>query len=575
MPVCLRLLRLIAPFRWWIAFTVVLSFATLGSGVGLMAMSAYLISKAALATSVADLSLSIAAVQLFAISRVALRYVERYVIHATTFRILTRLRVWVFAALEPLAPARLLERRAGDVLTRLLADIDILEHFYARVVVPPLAAALVTALASLLLGAFDAWLGLALLIFLVLTGVALPLAVQWLSRAPATHLVATRAELAATLVDEIQGMADLLVCGQEASHQARALALGQRLSHLQERMAVIRGLGLALGALLASLAGITVLWLAIPLVSGGKLSGVFLALLPLTAIASFEAVQPLSLALQNLEASQAAARRVFELIDAEPAVPEAPPAAARVAPEDSSLEMRHLRFAYAANEPPVLDDVSFTVPAGGCVAIVGPSGAGKSTLASLLLCFWEYSAGSIRLGGHDLREYTPDAVRAMLSVVAQESYLFNGTIRNNLLLADPDATDAEIIAACRQAQLDVFIQGLPHGYDTWVGENGLRLSGGERQRLAIARAILKDAPILILDEATTHLDAVTEKAVWAALQRFMRGRTTLIIAHHLRGLEALDQVFTLDHGRLRAYPAAVAPAQPAPATAPATEGNVA
>jgi thiol reductant ABC exporter CydC subunit len=556
MQVIVRLVRLMAPFRWWIAFSVAVGFSTLGANIALMAMAAYLISQAALATSVADLSVTIAAVELFAVSRVALRYVERSVIHGTTFRILTKLRVWLYTALEPLAPACLLRYRSGDVLTRLLADIDTLEQFYARAVVPPVAAALATGLAALILGAFNVWLGIALLCFLLLTGGVLPLTTLWLSRAPAKQTVATRAELAAALVDETQGMADLLAYGQETRHFALIGTLSQRLSHVQERLAVVRGLGLALGALMASLAGITVLLLAIPLVSGDTLGGVYLALIPLTAIASFEAVQPLTLALQTLEASREAARRIFELIDAKPAVVEMPlaprPQSTPACPDPGNfcLEVRNLCFSYEPGEERVLDDVSFTVPAGRRMAIVGPSGSGKSTLVNLLLRFWEYPSGSITLGGRELCEYPPDMVRAMMSVVAQDTYLFSGTIRDNLLLVDPDATDAAIISVCRQAQLDEFVQSLPNGYDTWVGENGLRFSGGERQRLAIARALLKDAPILILDEATTHLDAVTENAVWEALDSFMIGRTTLIIAHDVHGIPSLDQVLTLDRGRL-------------------------
>jgi ATP-binding cassette, subfamily C, bacterial CydC len=554
MQVLVRLVRLMAPFRWWVAFSVVVGFATLGTNIALIAMAAYLISQAALATSVADLSVSIAAVELFAVSRVALRYVERSVIHSTTFRILTKLRVWLYTALEPLAPACLLRRRSGDVLTRLLADIDTLEHFYARAVVPPVAAALATGLAALILGAFDAWLGIALLCFLLLTGGVLPLTTMWLSHLPATQMVATRAELTAALVDETQGMADLLAYGH---HLALIATLSRRLSDVQERLALIRGLGLALGALMASLAGITVLLLAIPLVSAGTLAGVYLALLPLTAIASFEAVQPLTLALQTLEASREAARRIFELIDTKPAVVEPPPApeprSASVFPDPGNfcLEVRNLCFAYEPGEARVLDDVSFTVPAGERMAIVGPSGSGKSTLVNLLLRFWEYSSGSITLGGRELHEYPPDMVRAMMSVVAQDTYLFSGTIRDNLLLVDPDATDDAIITVCRQAHLDEFIQSLPQGYDTWIGENGVRLSGGERQRLAIARAILKDSPILLLDEATTHLDSITEKAVWRSLQQLMVGRTTLILAHKQpRLIPPAGQVLILEKGRV-------------------------
>jgi ATP-binding cassette subfamily C protein CydC len=543
-----RLLELLAPFRWWIALSVLLGFATIGSSVGLMAMSAYLISRAAVVSSVAELSLAIAAVRLFALSRAALRYVERYLTHLTTFRILTRLRVWLYSALEPLAPARLQQYRSGDLLTRVVADIETLEHFYVRVVTPPVVAALVTTLACAILGAFDVWLAMALLLFLLLTGVALPLVTQWLGREPSGALIATRAELSARMVDQFQGGADLLAFGQEEAYTERTLALSDHLNQSQERLAIIRGLGVALGGLLASLAGLTILWLAIPLVTGGRIDGVYLALLPLTALASFEAIQPLSLALQNLEASQSAARRLFELIDTEPAVADRSVSSSQ--PHDYTLEARHVSFAYAENEPPVLEDVSFNVPAGGCLAIIGPSGAGKSTLAQLLLRFWDYQQGEIVLGGHDLRSYDPDDARRLLSVIAQDTYIFNGTIRDNILLANGDASDEEIETAARQAKLHAFIETLPQGYDTLVGENGAKLSGGERQRIAIARAILKNAPIWLLDEPTAHLDATTAGEMMEALRALTATRTTLILAHDLQGLNFVDYVLQFDGGRV-------------------------
>jgi ATP-binding cassette subfamily C protein CydC len=410
-------------------------------------------------------------------------------------------------------------------------------------------AALVTALACAILGAFDAWLAVALLLFLALTGVALPLATQWLGREPSGALIATRAELSARMVDQIQGAEDLLAFGQEGANQKRALALSDQLNRSQERLAVIRGLSVALGGVLASLAGLTMLWLAIPLVTGGRIDGVFLAVLPLTAIASFEAVQPLSLALQNLEASQAAARRLFELIDSEPVVANGP--AFSPHPGDYSLEARHVTFAYAADEPPALEDISFTVPSGACVAVIGPSGAGKSTITQLLLRFWDYQQGKILLGGHDLRAYNPDDARALLSVIAQDTYLFNGTIRDNLLLAKGDASDEEIETAARQAQLHTFIETLPHGYDTLVGENGARLSGGERQRIAIARAILKNAPIWLLDEPTAHLDATTARKIMETLRALTATRTAVILAHDLQGHDFAGHVLHLTAGRLR------------------------
>ena len=537
-----------APFRWWILAGVLLSFATTGASVGLMAVSAYLISKAALVTDTADLNVIITGVRFFAISRAALRYAERYVTHLATFRILTRLRVWFYRAIEPLAPARLMQYRSGDLLTRIVADIETLENFYLRVVIPPLAAVLVTILGCAILGSFDVWLAVALLAFIVLTGVILPLASRWLSRQPAAELIATRAELNASLVDEVQGIADLLAYGQEDAYQARALSLSQQLNRVQERLAAIRGMGNGLAALFTSLAALTVLFMAIPLVTAGKIDGVFLALLPLTAIACFEAVQPLAHAFQMLESSQAAARRIFELIDSEPAVidPVAPAPLDLPSDQPPAIEVRDLRFRYSPDEPPVLDGVSFSVPAGGRVALVGANGSGKSTVVNLLLRFWDTDEGTIRIGGRELHTIRADDVRGLLGVVPQHTHLFNASIRDNLYLANPEASEADLIAACQQAQLHEFIQGLPQGYDTLVGENGLLLSGGERQRLAIARAILKDAPILILDEATSHLDALTAARVWQALDRFMAGRTTIIISHQRANLAHVDQTISLD-----------------------------
>lgn len=543
-----RLLRLLAPFRWWIALSVVLAFGTIGASVGLMAMSAYLISKAALASGFFDLAVAVTAVRALAIARAALRYAERYLTHLATFRILTRLRVWFYSAVEPLAPARLQRYHSGDLLTRIVADIETLDQFYVRAVVPPLAAVLVTILACGILGIFDPKLGLVLAIFLVVTGVALPLLTRRLSQAPASELVSHRAALYTVVTDEIQGIADLMAFGQEPAYSTRTLGLSRQLAEAQLRVARLRGLSNALATLFASLAGLTVLMMAIPLVSGGAIDGIFLALLPLTAIASFEAVQPLSAALQHLETSQAAARRIFELLDAPPAIVE--PVAPLPLPADYSIEFDNVSFCYAPGDPPALDDLSFRLPSGDSMVVSGPSGAGKSTLVHLLARFWEPQAGSVRIGGNDVRSYSSEELRELLGVATQHIHLFNGTIRDNLLLAKGDATDEQISAACRIVQIHDFIASLPLGYDTLVGENGMKLSGGERQRLSLARVILKDTPIVILDEALANLDALTEREVIQALETFRRGRTTLIISHRRVGFEHIDQRIALEHGRI-------------------------
>lgn len=542
-----RLIKLMAPFRWWVLLAVFLSFATVGASVGLMAMSAYLISKAALATEVSQLTLALTGVRLFAISRAAFRYAERYVTHTATFRILTHLRVCFYEAIAPLAPARLVEHRSGDLLARTMADIETLENFYVRVIVPPLAAALVSLGTFLLLGTFDIVLGIVVLLFLLLTGLALPLITRWLSHQPAAHTITIRAELNATLVDEIQGLADLIAFGQSPNYQERVMALNDELNQNQERLAVVRGLANGLTALFIGLAGLTVLWLAIPLVTGGKIDGVFLALLPLTAIASFEAVAPLSLSLQYLESGKAAGQRLFELIDAPAPIVE--PESPSPMPAGYGLVVNDLAFSYGPEEPAVLNGLSFTVHSGQKAALTGPSGSGKTTLINLLLRFWDYQGGHIHLGGQALQRFQAEDVRRLIGVVPQHPHLFNSTIKDNLLLAKAEATDEELVSACEIAQIHDFINDLPKGYHTRIGENGYMLSGGERQRLAIARVILKDAPILILDEATSHLDARTGQQVMLALERFMAGRTTLVISHQLE-LDHFDQAISLENGRV-------------------------
>ena len=328
MTIFRRLFGLMAARRRWIAIGAVLGFLAVGSNVALMAMSAYLISKAALITNVAEVALVITGVRVLAIARATFRYLERYVTHRATFEILADLRVWFFASIEPLAPAGLTDRRSGDLLARIVADIETLEDFYVRVIVPPVVAALVTASAAILLGAFDPILGVALVAFLVGTGVVLPLVSRRLSRAAARTSVDSRGELTAMIVDEIGGIADLIALDRAAAHRERVLALGAELDRATDRLAMVRAATTALAALFASLAGVTVLAIGVQLVGAGRLDGVYLAVLPLAAVACFEVIAPLSQAFALQDANEAAARRLFELTDAAPAVVEVPASSA-------------------------------------------------------------------------------------------------------------------------------------------------------------------------------------------------------------------------------------------------------
>ncbi|GIV67783.1 thiol reductant ABC exporter subunit CydC [Caldilinea sp.] len=547
-----RLLRLAKPFRWWVVASALLSFATIGSNVGLTAVSAYLIAKAAVAMDVTQLSLAIAGVRFFAFARAAFRYGERYLTHLTAFRILTELRVWFYRSLEPLAPARLLQTHSGDLFTRIGADIETLENFYVRVVIPPFTALLVTAGMCAMLGIFTPTLAFIFVLYMLLTGVALPGLTQWMSRQAASEQIEKRNALNMLLVDSIQGMAELMGFGQADRQRNALLAQSAQFHRAQERLAMSRAAANGLSALFTGLVSFFILLFAAAMVNEGALDGVYLALLPLSAIAASEAVQPLSHAVQALETSRAAAERVFDLIDASPNILD--PIQPLPPPQGHTLSVRNLYFHYPSSavtaEPPVFNGLSFELHRGERLAITGASGAGKSTLAALLLRFWEADSGSILLDGQDIRAYAADDVRTCIAIAPQAPYFFHATIRDNLLVANPEAGEEELIEACRHAQVHEFIAGLPQGYDTLVGEHGLHLSGGERQRLAIARMLLKNAPIVILDEATTYLDADTAARVWKALDVALADRIVLILDHNELALSHADRVLRLMEGRL-------------------------
>jgi len=437
-----------------------------------------------------------------------------------------------------------------------VADIDTLENIYLRVIAPPAVAVLVAAGMAVFMAAYDPRLALALVSLLIVAGALIPLGLRALARSPGRELVAARGALVAAIIDGVQGMADLAAFNAQERHLASVMRLSRTLARHQRRLAVIGAAQTALISLTGSLAALSVLILAVPLVRGGQLDGVLLAVLVLAALASFEAIGPLPAALQHLDSSLAAARRLFELVDTPPPVrdPATPlPIPALVPANDAPaplLEVERLRFRYAPGDPPALDGLSFSLRVGATVAVIGPSGAGKSTLVGLLLRFWDYDEGAIRLAGHDLRQYAQDDVRGLLSVVSQQTHLFGGTLLDNLRVARPHATPDDAFAALRAAQLDGFVSNLPDGLDTWIGEQGLRLSGGERQRLAIARAVLKDTPILLLDEPTANLDPMTERAVLDTIFSALPGRTMLLITHRLTGLERADAILVLEKGRV-------------------------
>jgi ATP-binding cassette subfamily C protein CydCD len=547
--ILLRLLFFLHGSWKWVALSVLLSTLTIGSSVALIGTSAWLISTAALHPSVADLGVSVVGVRFFGISRGLFRYLERLVSHNVTFRLLARLRVWFYEKLEPLVPARLMDYKSGDLLARVIGDVETLENFYVRVISPSLTAVLIGLLVAIFFASFFPPIALVLIGFFLMLGLFLPLLAQSASRIPGQQLITERAEIQSQLVDGIQGMADLLGFGRGGDRLQQISGTGTAYAAAQKQMARISGVHSALGTLFTSLGVWLVMFLVIPQVTAGRIESVMLGTFALMTVASFEAVTPLPLAAQLWNASREAAKRLFEVVDAKPAVKD-DTRYSKIDNRASNVDFSNVSFSYPTQSIPALQNVTFSVPAGKSVAIVGPSGAGKSTLANLLLRFWDYEVGEITLDGKSLKGLNQDEVRQQFALVSQNSYFFNTTIRENLRLASRSVSLQDIETAAHAAQIHEFIISLSKGYDTLIGEQGLRLSGGERQRLAIARALLKDSPILILDEPTANLDPQTEKYVLDTLFETMRDKTSILITHRLVGLQQVDEILVMDQGQI-------------------------
>jgi len=547
-----RLLNLYRPYWRWMAAGMVLSLATVLANVGLMAVAGWFIAAMALvgaAGAAMNYFTPAALIRLFAIIRTGGRYLERLVTHEATFRLLAQLRVWFYTRIAPLAPGRLGTLRGSDLLNRIQADIDSLNHIYLRVLVPVVVGIVSTLVIVGTMSLFSIPVALTTLAFLLCAGVGLPWLLANRGAAPGRDSITHRAALREQIIDDLQGLAELRVYGAAEAHAQTADQTSGALVDAQSHLSRLTGFSQGAQILFATLAMWVGLILAIPALRSGNLHAPDVAMLALFVLASFEAVLPLPFAMQMLGESLAAARRIFALVDTEPAV--ADPATPAPVPEQPALTIRDLHFRYQPEAPWALEGVDLDLPFGHRLAVVGASGAGKSSLINLLMRFWDYQQGRIELGDRALADYAADDIRAHLAVVSQDPYLFNTSILDNLLLARPDATPEQVEQSCRTAQLHDFITSLPQGYHTHIGEAGARLSGGQARRLAIARALLLDAPLLILDEPTEGLDTVTEQAMLEAIGELVRGRSVLLITHRLSALAPfVDEVVVLEQGKV-------------------------
>ncbi|MET0066426.1 MAG: thiol reductant ABC exporter subunit CydC [Candidatus Thiodiazotropha sp.] len=551
----IRLLRILGPVKGWMLLGGLIAFVTLLANVILMAMSGWFIAAMAVA-GVAGVSMNYftpaAVIRTCAIVRTVGRYGERLVTHEATLRLLSSLRVWFYERLEPLAPAILEGYRSGDLLSRLRADIDTLDHFYLRLVLP-MGVALAASLAFIVtLYWFNPLLALIEALLLGLSGVVLPLLMQRVAAPHGQRINRCSSELRAHLVNDLQGFGELLVDAADARHARRIETLSEELAVAQNRISHLDGIAQGAVGLSANLAMWLITLSAIPLVNQGELPPVQLAMLALFSLASFEAIAPLPGAFQGLAETLAAARRIFELVDRSAEVAE--PRETTPLGEDRTLKLEAVHYSYPDTPPdnPTLQEISLCLGAGQKIALIGPSGSGKTTLLQLLLKFRSIGQGRVSLGGVSYEALSGETLRGEIAVATQYNHLFNASIRDNLLLAKPDASQEQLETACRLACIHDFIHAQPAAYDTQVGELGLRLSGGQGRRLAIARALLKDAPILILDEPTEGLDPHTEQQLLANLLDWADERALLLVTHRVQGLRAMDEILMLQAGRISA-----------------------
>jgi ATP-binding cassette subfamily C protein CydC len=542
-----RLVELAGVSRGRLGLSIALGALAVGFGVALMTTAGYLISQAAERPEILSLTVAIVAVRFFGLARPLARYFERLASHDLALRSLGRVRRRFYERIEPLAPAQLEGYRRGELLGRMVGDVDALQGLYLRGLGPPLVAVLTAAACVGVAAAFLPAAAAVLAAGLLLGGLALPALALVLGRAAGRRQSAARAELTAELVELLHGAPELVAFGREQETLARVRVVDRELVRLGRRDALVTGLADSLSLLVAGVTTASVLAVAVAAHDAGALDRVLVATLALLALSSFDAVAPLSAAARELAATVASGRRVLGLIDCEPAVrdpaePLPPP------PSRAPVALEGVTARYAPAEPPVLRGADLRLEPGQRVALVGPSGAGKTTVTNLLLRFLDPEAGRVTIAGHDLREYRQEDVRRTFAVAGQDAHLFDTTIRANLQVARPGAVDTDLEDALRRAGIDLWVASLQDGLDTLVGEEGMQLSGGQRQRLVLARALLVDAPVLVLDEPTAHLDAMTAARLMDDILDAAAGRTVLLITHRTEGLERMDEIVELRAG---------------------------
>lgn len=542
-----KIISLGKEYKYWMLLAAFIGFLTVGSGIGLMMTSSYLIAKAALQTPVFQLQVAIVGVRFFGISRGIFRYLERYISHDVTFKLLAKFRVWFFTALVPIVPSKTIDLTSGDLLTRTIEDIESIEHIFVRVISPPFIFVATAILMFTLLNIFS--ITYAILFIILFTGFAfvIPYLTFLLSNKLGKKIVLLKSQLKEFTVDSLQGISELIFYGQKDSWQNEFNKIQNQLIKAEYRMNNIKSLHESLTGLAMNLTVAIMLLTAIPDVVTGTLNGVYLSVISIGIMAAFESVAQIPQAFQYLSKSTEAGKRLFDIVDTDTKEDEINITESVIT--NYNLRLENVSFSYDKNND-ALSNISFRINEGKRVAIVGASGAGKSTLVNILTKLWDYKAGNIFIGNKNYKILSSTNIRKIISVIPQKVQLFTGTIKENLLIAKDGVTDNELMRVLSEVGLDNLINSLPDKLNTNIGELGQKLSGGESKRLTIARALLCNSPIIIFDEATSHVDNLTEKKILKTIKELPKTKSVIFITHRLNQMDMFDNIIVLSNGRI-------------------------
>lgn len=568
-----KLIGHLSPFRWRIVAAIVLGTGTIVASVGLLSSSGYLLSRAALQPPILDLIIIITSVRFFGISRAVLRYADRLISHDITFRILMNIRSMCFRQICALPAIRFNTRHSGNLLSNITSDVEELQNFYIKVFTPITIAFLTSALTFIFLFQFHPKTAFITLILLLINGFLTPFFIRYLARGIGNEEVALRSKLKYLWIEQTQGSDEIRLFGLRKKYLVNVRNLGKKIKRIERKESFIDGLQEAVFLWTMYVTIVLALFVLTPSILDGDLQGVLLAMILFCIMASFEATQPLSNALQSLEATEKSAKNLDSLFETDICE------ISRVDPQEDShivtlqkleshqkktvsqtpllypetknipeILFENITFAYQKRN--VLENLSFAINKKESVALIGPTGCGKSTTIDLLLRHYDPDTGNIYLSGKNLKNIDVDGARAAFSCVEQFTYIFNDTLRNNLLLASLKADDNALLSALKRVELEAWYLSLPNGLDTVLGEHGKSMSGGERQRIAIARALLKDTQIWLFDEPTANLDTITERQIIRILRKATENKTVLWVTHRLTEMHNFDQILVMRDGQI-------------------------